>query len=208
MLHSRFNDQGGSGDGIAFRDVLFGMVGVLAAVVVILLLLPKNPKEADDYAERSRGNIRVELIWPSDYDVDIDLWGKAPGLPSVGYTNQSGPVLNLVRDDLGHHADVGDANYEIMFARGLPQGEWTFNVHWFGNTDRKTQVPIEVLITITYDDADDSTATPPVVIKSSKVVLTSMKQERTIFRFRIGSDGKLDKDSITTIYKPIRSAAN
>lgn len=194
-------------DALAFRDVLFGILGVLAAVVVILLLLPKEPETASAEEDRSRGNIRVEVFWDNDANVDIDLWGQAPGLSPVGYSNKNGPVLNLVRDDLGAFADITGINYEVMFSRGLPTGEWTFNLHWFSNADALATVPVRAIITIRYDDSGESKESP-IQIVSDEVVLTSIGQELTIIRFRLDNDGKLIEDSLTTLNRPIRTGGS
>lgn len=194
-------------DALAFRDVLFGILGVLAAVVVILLLLPKEPDRSADEQDRSRGNIRVEVFWDDTANVDIDLWGQAPGLPPVGYSNKNGPVLNLVRDDLGAYADITGINYEVMFSRGLSPGEWTFNLHWFSNADARSQMPVRVIITIRYDDTAGSKERPLQIV-ADEVVLTSVGQELTIIRFQLDVDGRLIEDSLTSLNRPIRSGAS
>jgi len=205
---SRFYNNGENGDGTAFRDVLFGVLGVLAAVVVILLLLPKHPEEAQNAQARSRGNIRVEVMWPDDYNVDIDTWGKAPGtIASVGYSNKNGNILNLLRDDLGIYADVSGRNYEIMHSRGLPAGEWIFNIHWFSNAAGKAQVSVDVIITITKDDSSKSKERPQQIV-ATKLVLTRVGEEQTVIRFKLDDKGDIIPNSMTSLFVPIRSATS
>lgn len=206
-MRSRFHNESDVGEGTAFRDVFLTMAGVLGALLVILILLPKQPEQAAEDAQRARGNIRVEVFWPDDYNVDIDTWGKAPGQVPIGYSNMNGPVLNLVRDDLGNYADISGRNYEIMFSRGLPQGEWIFNIHWFSNAGNKTSVPVTVLISITHDDSAGTKERPKQIV-STKLTLTTQGEEQTVIRFNLDHDGNLIPDSLTSIFKPIRGASS
>jgi hypothetical protein len=48
----------------------------------------------------------------------VDLWVQAPGDVPVGYSNESGVIFNLVRDDLGKGSDPNSMNYEIAYGRG------------------------------------------------------------------------------------------
>jgi hypothetical protein len=204
---SKFDhDHEESEHGVAFRDIILGMLGGFLAILVILILLPHHPDTATDAVdvERERGNIRVEIFWPEDFNADVDLWGKAPGTSAVGYSNKNGIVLSLVRDDLGKYADLSNQNYEVMFSRGLPPGEWTFNIHWFGNAGNHVSIPVDALITITYDDSNTSKEKPTQVVHT-KLVLSSVGQELTIVRFRLDAEGKLVEDSITNLFQPIRS---
>jgi hypothetical protein len=202
-MHNRFDDDSGD-SGISFRDVMLGIVGLLAAIVIILILQPKEPDKAAEDAERARGNIRVEVMWPDNMNIDIDTWGKAPNLPAVGYSNRNGVVLNLVRDDLGNYADISNRNYEVMFSRGLPQGEWVFNIHWFSNASRVISVPVTVLITITKDDTSGAKDKPQQVVATT-LTLRNVGQEITVIRFTLDEDGDLLTDSMTSLFKPIRS---
>jgi len=202
-MNNRFDDDNDSG--IAFRDIMMGIMGLLAAIVVLLILQPKEPDKAADAAERSRGNIRVEVMWPDDMNVDIDTWGKAPNSAAVGYSNKNGQILSLVRDDLGNYADISGRNYEVMFSRGLPKGEWVFNLHFFSNAAGVTSVPVTVLITITKDDTASSKTRPQQIVTTT-LELTSVGQEITIIRFRLDENGDLVNDSMTSLFKPIRAA--
>jgi hypothetical protein len=48
---------------------------------------------------------------PSDAALaHFDLWIQAPGDVPVGYSNKSGGVFNLLRDDLGKAKDMTDGN--------------------------------------------------------------------------------------------------
>lgn len=204
-MRDRFSDDDEAGYGTAFRDIIFTLFAVIAAIVVILLLLPKQPKQADDLARQARGNIRVEIRWPDRQDTDIDIWGQAPNQRPVGYSNKNGQILSLVRDDLGNYSDVTDLNYEVMFSRGLPEGEWAFNIQWFSNPAQVKTVEVEVIITITKDDSTGSKSRPKQIVATT-VKLTHVGQEKTIIRFKLDKNGDMIPDSMTTLFKPLRSA--
>jgi hypothetical protein len=56
------------------------------------------------------GNVIIEAQWADKLDADVDLWVQAPGDMPVGYSNESGQSLNLLRDDLGRKQDITDYN--------------------------------------------------------------------------------------------------
>jgi hypothetical protein len=48
---------------------------------------------------------------PSDAALaHFDLWVQAPGDLPIGYSNKSGGVFNILRDDLGKAKDMTDGN--------------------------------------------------------------------------------------------------
>lgn len=190
-------------NGTLFRDILFGLLGAILLILIILLILPKQPKQDESEDSRSRGNIRVEVIWDDKANVDIDTWVKAPGLPPVGYSNMNGPIFNLVRDDLGTYADVTGINYETVFSRGLPPGEYIINVHWFGNAAKLIEIPVKVFVTIRKDDSENSKTKPQSIIRTT-VTLKHPGHELTVIRFRLDENGDVDRDSVNSIQKPIR----
>jgi len=187
-----------------FRDVLLVAFGALAAVLIIVLFLINPPKEESSEESRSRGNMRVEIYWPPEINADIDLWSKAPEDTPVGYSNLNGRVFNLVRDDLGTHADLSGMNYEVSFTRGIPPGEYIINLHWYSNAQGASRIPVKILITIKKDDGANSKESPTKILTKT-VMLTMVGREITVIRFNV--DGNMDviEDSFSTIYKPIRA---
>ena len=187
-----------------FRDVLLVAVGALAAVLLIILFLVNPPKQDNAEDSRSRGNMRVEVYWPPEINADVDLWSKAPGDNPVGYSNLNGRVFNLVRDDLGTHADLSGVNYEVSFTRGIPPGEYIINLHWYSNSQGAARIPVKVLITLKKDDGANSKESPTKVLTKT-VLLTMVGREITVIRFTVDNDMNPIADSFSTIYKPIRS---
>ena len=188
-----------------FRDLLMGALGALAVALVILMYHINPPKQEDADNQRSRGNVRVEVQWPNEMNVDIDTWVQAPNDTPVGYSNLNGRVFNLVRDDLGTNADLTGMNYEVAFSRGIPAGEWTINLHWYSNSHGAIEVPVKVLITMKKVD-DGSSKESPISIMSKSVKLVSVGQELTVVRFMVDENQDVDKTSFTTELRLIRSA--
>ena len=188
-----------------FRDVLMGALGAIMLALVILMFHINPPKSEEADNQRARGNVRVEVQWPNEMNVDVDTWVQAPGDVPVGYSNLNGRVFNLVRDDLGTHADLTGMNYEVAFSRGIPAGEWTINIHWYSNSHGAIEVPVKVLITMKKVD-DGSSKEAPISIMSKSVRLVSVGQELTVIRFMVDENQDVDKTSFTTELNRIRSA--
>ena len=99
-----------------FRDVT--LLALSGFVAIVLLLLPwLNLKTRDELVQEPVGSVIFELFWDPNLDADIDLWVKGPNDGSVGYSNPSGLVFNLLRDDRGLVGDHTPLNYEISFTR-------------------------------------------------------------------------------------------
>ena len=187
-----------------FRDALMGVLGALVVALIILVFNINDPKKKDDENERARGNVRVEVIWDKNTNVDIDTWVQAPGDIPVGYSNLNGRVFNLVRDDLGSYADLTEMNYEVAFSRGIPAGEWTINLHWFSNAQGAVEVPVKVLITMKKNDGEVSKEAP-ITIMSKHVILKRVGQEVTVIRFTTDEEHNVDTSSFTTNLRMIRA---
>src|SRR3546814_467926 len=120
----------GAQDGTVFRDVI--MLALLGFMVIVVVLLPHlNPPTEASASADPPGNVLVEVRWPDGIDTDIDLWIEAPETRPVGYSNQSGPIFNLLRDDLGRVGDSTDLNYEVAYSRGIRGGAYTVNPHLY-----------------------------------------------------------------------------
>lgn len=187
--------------GTVFRDVI--LLALAGFVFVTVLLLPHlNPPGEDAAAsEEPPGNVIIEARWDDRLRTDVDLWVQAPGDVPVGYSNKSGLIFNLLRDDLGSQGDPTEVNFETSFSRGIPPGEYTVNVHLFRNLEPVSPVNVRVVARV-KSDKDDS-ARP---IASTTVRLDREGQEVTAFRFRLNEFGELERDSVHSVFKPLRSA--
>ncbi len=187
------------GHDTVFRDVIF--LALAGFVAVVLLLLPHlHPPTQAEAAVKSPGNVIVELRWPDDMDADIDLWVEAPGDTPVGYSNKGGAIFNLLRDDLGQRGDATDLNYEVSYSRGVPAGEYTVNVHLYRNTGDYLSVPVTIAVSVKADTSESARR-----LLATKLVLEREGDELTAFRFTLDDEGRLVRESVHDLPKPLRS---
>ena len=79
-----------------FRDMT--MLALSGFIIIVLLLLPwLNIVAQDEATQEPSGSVIVEVLWPNDRNVDIDLWVKSPDDAAVGYSNMAGYYFNLLR---------------------------------------------------------------------------------------------------------------
>ncbi len=178
--------------GTVFRDVLMlALIGFVAMVVMLLPHLSKNKEETEEH--RSPGNVVVEIHWPDDLPVDVDLWVQAPGDMPVGFFNQGSEHFNLLRDDLGTDTDASGQNFEVSYSRGIAAGEYTVNVHMYGPVPDGVDVPVNVVVSVRrkYDTLQQ--------LLQTTVELRRRNQEETAFRFKLSEDGDLVPGSVSTI---------
>ena len=133
--------------GTVFRDIItLALCGFVAVVILLLPHIHPEAKQAQtSQGVTSPGNVMIEARWPDEMDADVDLWVQAPGDVPVGYSNKSGAIFNLLRDDLGVNVDPTKLNYEVSYSRGIPPGEYAINLHLYRNKGRVTPVPVTVL---------------------------------------------------------------
>ena len=181
-----------------FRDVIF--LALAGFVAVVIMLLPHlNPPAKAESEVASPGNVIVEIRWPDQLNADVDLWVQAPGDVPVGYSNKGGRVFNLLRDDLGNQADATKLNYEMSYSRGIPNGEYTVNLHFYRNRSDQWPMPVDVVVSVK----------PDVVSSARQILKTSIKlktegEEVTAFRFALDEKGELQSGSVHDLPKPLR----
>lgn len=182
-----------------FRDViLLTLVGFVAMVIMLLPHIQQKKQETDDH--KPPGNVIVEMHWPNDMKVDIDLWVKGPGVSPVGFWNQGNDLFNLLRDDLGVEGDATEENYEITYSRGIRQGEYIVNAHAYGIVPTGLVIPVTVVVSVRakYDTARQ--------ILKTTVKLRQRNQEETAYKFRLTAEGDLVKGSVSTLHHPLITA--
>lgn len=182
-----------------FRDVL--MLALIGFVAMVIMLLPHlSEKREENRDTHAPGNVVVEIHWPNDLPVDVDLWVQAPRDVPVGFWNQGSRFFNLLRDDLGLDNDVTQRNYEVSYSRGIPAGEYTVNVHMYGNVPVGAQVPVIVVVSVKpkYGEMRQ--------LLETRIELTRRNQEETAFRFRLTEDGELVPGSVTTLKRRLVTA--
>ena len=187
-------------NGTVFRDVI--TLALCGFVAVVILLLPHlNPKQEAQAAVASTvpGNVMVEARWADELDTDIDLWVQAQGDVPVGYSNKSGVIFNLLRDDLGRNADPTQLNYEVSYSRGVPPGEYAINLHMYRNKSRIAPVKVTVVTSVKKPNAESAKQ-----ILTSSIDLMAENQETTVYRFKLTEAGELVPGSVNSLPKPLR----
>ena len=195
-----FDDSHGESSGTVFRDVLMlALIGFVAMVVMLLPHISKTQDETDEHTPP--GNVVVEMHWPDELPVDVDLWVQAPNDVPVGFWNQGSQFFNLLRDDLGLEGDASARNYEVSYSRGILAGDYTVNVHMYGKIPAGVVVPVRVVVSVKakYDTLRQ--------ILQTSVELQHRNQEETAFRFRLTGDGNLVPGSVTTLRRRLVTAA-
>jgi hypothetical protein len=182
--------------GTVFRDViLLALIGFVAMVIILLPHVVPAKKQTED--QKAPGNVIVEMHWPSDMPVDVDLWVQAPDEFPVGFWNMGGQTFNLLRDDLGAEGDASNENFEITYSRGIPSGEYIVNVHMYGIVPPDQPVPVTVVVSVRklYDQARQ--------ILETEIELSYRNQEETAYRFRLTDEGDLVDGSVSTLRRPL-----
>lgn len=123
------NDRHENETGWAIIDFLLSAIGVVVVSMALVFNLPQKPVESNETT--SPGDVIVQLYWPEESSIDLDLWVRGPDGVPVGYSNRQSTIFNLLRDDLGKTGDLMPINQEVAYSRGKPDGRYTFNVHAF-----------------------------------------------------------------------------
>ena len=177
-----------------FRDMT--MLALSGFVIIVLLLLPwLNIVAQDEATKEPAGSVIVEVLWPDDRDVDVDLWVKSPDDAAVGFSNMAGYYFNLLRDDRGTQFDTTPINYEISYSRGIAAGEYQANLHLYA-TDGGPPINAKVIISVVEPDQRARTA----IIKKD-VILKKFNEEITVARWTLSNKGKLKPNSVHALKK-------
>ncbi len=184
-------------------DTALLMLGGFILMTVLMLSVVNPPaKAAQTAGEQSPGNVIIEAKWDDRDDADVDLWVEAPGDKPVGYSSKSGQVFNLLRDDLGHSGDPHSMNYEVVYGRGMPAGEYIANVHLYRFVRGPLPVSVRVVASIKPKPGEDARE-----VAVATVQLQHENQEDTAFRFTLDGKGRLVAGSINNVFRELRVAA-
>lgn len=177
--------------------VLFIAVFVVLASVIPFIQEKESHQNIDP---ATQGNLIVTLEWPANVQSDVDLWiWNDIDKTSVGYSNLSGPLFNLIRDDLGSFLDLTNANTEMALSRGIPDGEYVINTHLFSL--KSAPLPLPIKISVSKKDNLAFAAVPLFTVTGE---LMFEGHEKTMAVFRI-ENGEYVADSFNTISRKIRS---
>jgi hypothetical protein len=179
-------------DGMVFRDVI--MLTLMGFVTIVVLMIPHLNPPPTEIDARPPGSIIVEARWPDGSASDVDLWVQAPGDRPVGYSNRSGEVFDLLRDDLGHTRDQTNLNYEFAFSRGAPAGDYAVNLHLYSLGEGEVSVPVEVTVSMR-----DPVSARLAQIDRRDLTLRARGIEETVVRFRLAANGRVEPGSLNRL---------
>lgn len=175
----------------SYRDLLTSLVVVYMAMAALALIAARKASTAGV----TPGNVMFQLTWDQAKEADVDLWVRAPGDQTVGYSHPAGRHCNLVRDDLGRPTDPESRNLELAVCRGTPDGEWIANAALYADRDGKLPVSATVIASM----ADQNGIRQ---IARRTVQLSREGDEQTAFRFtQRGKD--VVPDSINHLDMPL-----
>jgi hypothetical protein len=184
-------------------DTALLMLGGFILMTVLLMTVVNPPAQSSESeGVPAPGNVIVEAQWPDRLDADVDVWVQAPGDVPVGYSNKSGRVFNLLRDDLGRAQDLTDYNYEVAYSRGTPAGEYVVNIHMYRGVNVAYPIPVKVVASVKRDAGAASTP-----LAATTVELRRENQEVTALRFRLDGEGALVAGSVHSLFKELRVAS-
>lgn len=184
-------------------DTALLMLGGFVLMAVLMMTVMNPPaKSSQTEGVQAPGNVIVEVQWPDRLEADVDLWVEAPGDTPVGYSNKSGNVFNLLRDDLGKAQDMTDFNYEVAYSRGTPAGEYVVNLHMYRGFNVTYPVPVKVVVSVKHDETDGAEQ-----LVATTVQLHKENQELTALRFRLDPSGTLVSGSVNTLFRELRTRA-
>lgn len=190
---------------IAYRDLMTLLFGGMSFMLAVAVPFLADAKRVDEKVVglTPPGNVIVDARWTDGSNDDIDLWVQAPGDVPVGYSNKSGVIFNLLRDDLGRPNPPGvSLRMETAITRGVPPGEYAVNLHLFRSRDSKFPQPVTVTVHCKPNDA-----ARPVNVLTKAVELRREGEELTVARFRLDEQCGFDPETVTTLYKPLRAAS-
>ncbi len=184
-------------------DTALLMLGGFILTTVLMMSVVNPPaKSADSEGDKAPGNVVIEAQWPDKLDADVDLWVEAPGDRPVGYSNKSGQIFSLLRDDLGKSQDITDFNYEIAYSRGMPPGEYVVNVHLYRAINASSPIQVKLVASVRADEEGKSRQ-----LVTTNVELLRLNDQVTAFRFNLDSEGNLVPGSVNSLFKELRVAS-
>jgi hypothetical protein len=185
---------------VTFRDVI--LVSLLVFVFMIVWMIPHINPEGEDSEDEAPppGNVIVEMRWPDDVCVDIDLWMLPPTGNRVGFSSMNTDYANLLRDDTGCSADPSGMNYENMFTRGIKPGKYTVNAHWYSGmlTNNPDSVTVRIIVSV-----KKSVSRSMREILVTDLTLDKVWQELTAFSFELDEDGELVPGSVNDDWRKV-----
>lgn len=173
-----------------FYDMLFNML-IAFVFCFIVALLAMNPKALKAGDIPSKAEFIINVSWPDLDPNDIDTWVQDPGGNTVWFRSREAGLMHLDRDDRGLQGDaivvngkevLNPLNTEVVTLRGIQQGEFTVNLHYY---ESRNGQPVEVTVSVIKVNPRAE------VVFYGQVTLARKGDEATAARFTVLPDGSV-----------------
>ena len=201
-MAKRNNDRFRSTTGL--NDLLFNLLVGFVFLFVVAFLLINPPTKKQEAPKKAEYLIIIE--WDKAANDDVDLWVRDPQGVTVSFTNKTGGLLNLEKDDLGMSNDKWrkpdgtvvtiPINREVVTMRGIVPGRYQVAAHIYSRKVKIYTRPSGITETITDNTSGTIIATLVKINPYGEVYTTTRKYDTkgqvfSLFNFEIDADGKL-----------------
>lgn len=186
----------------AYIDLLLNVLtGIIFLFILTTLLITTQNKNENEGVKKNAQYV-VNVLWDDHTDCDVDVWVMDPLKRVVSFNSKSNALMFIENDDLGKTSDyyydnqgnllsAVDENKEIWTLRGKLEGEYTVNVHLFscmlGDKPTELRSYVNVPVTVELIKINPNIVT----IKTVKVVLEKVWEEKTAFNFILDNKGEV-----------------
>ena len=172
-----------------FTDLLFNaLLGFTFLFLVAIMFM--NP-EAKSGIIDPKAEYILTITWEDNSPDDVDVWVEDPEGQIVWFRTPEAGLLHLDRDDRGLVNDTitingeevqNPLNQEVVTLRGVVQGEYVVNLHYYAS---ETGKPIDVNVRL-------AKVNPKLeIVYYGTVNMEKRGDEKTAVRFSIGRDGDI-----------------
>jgi len=133
-------------------DMLFNLLLTFVALFFLSFVMLNEPTEEESSDVTSDAQYIISMSW--DVDADIDLWIEIPDGSKVYYGRREAGPVHLDLDVVGwrtYYSPDGrfiqmKNNQEIATIRGVMDGEYVINAHYFGGRLSNEDVAVQIVI--------------------------------------------------------------
>jgi len=180
---------------IAFIDILFNIVIGFAFLLILAFILIKPESKKKDFEHKAEFIIILE--WDEKAQDDIDLYVQNPRGNVLHYRQPMMDGMHLDKDDLGQRNDTYintdgtittvEINREMATIRGITEGEFIVNAHYYSDYARTGKVPKPLNVRVEVYKVN-----PYKVVYIGSKEFNRKGDEHTFVRFTVKKDGKVD----------------
>ena len=172
-----------------FTDLLFNaLLGFTFLFLVAIMFM--NP-EAKTGIIDPKAEYILTITWEDNSPDDVDVWVEDPEGQVVWFRTPEAGLLHLDRDDRGLVNDTitingeevqNPLNQEVVTLRGVVQGEYVVNLHYYAS---ETGKPVDVNVRL-------AKVNPKLeIVYYGTVNMEKRGEEKTAVRFSIGRNGDI-----------------